>query len=187
MGDPAGVGPELVLKAAADPETLAEARCAVIGARAVLERAMTYPGSPHLAIRTMTDPAQGDYSPGILNLLDLGNVDMAGFAIGQVSGMCGRAAYEYIESAVRLALSGRVDAVATPPINKESFRAGGIDYIGHTEAFAALTGTPDPQTLFQVRELRIFSSRATPAVPGLRSVTKARVMDTCAAALGSAP
>jgi 4-hydroxythreonine-4-phosphate dehydrogenase len=179
MGDPAGIGPELVLKAAADPETLAEARCAVIGDRAVLERAMAYPGSPRLVLRTMTDPAQGDYSPGILNLLDLGNVDMAGFAIGQVSGMCGRAAYEYIESAVRLALSGRVDAVATPPINKESFRAGGIDYIGHTEIFAALTGTRDPLTLFQVRELRIFFlTRHIPLSQVCRSVTKARVMDT---------
>jgi 4-hydroxythreonine-4-phosphate dehydrogenase len=62
MGDPAGIGPELVLRAAADPDTFAEARCAVVGDRAVLERAMAYPGSPRLAIHTVTDGG-GDYSP----------------------------------------------------------------------------------------------------------------------------
>lgn len=178
MGDPAGIGPELVLKTVADPETSAQARCAVVGDRAVLERTMAYPGSPRLAIQPMTSPAEGDYSPGILNLLDLGNVDMGMFAVGQVSGMCGRAAYEYIERSVKLTLANSVDAIATPPINKEAFRAGGVPYIGHTEAFAALTGVSDPLTLFQVRELRIFFlTRHIPLSQVCQSVTKARIMD----------
>ena len=76
--------------------------------------------------------------------------------MGTVNGKCGRAAYEYIEKSVKLALDGRVDAVATTPINKESLKAGGINYIGHTEIFGALTETKDPLTMFETRGLRIF-------------------------------
>ena len=61
-----------------------------------------------------------------------------------------------LKKSVKLALDGRVDAVATTPINKESLKAGGINYIGHTEIFGALTETKDPLTMFETRGLRIF-------------------------------
>lgn len=187
MGDPAGVGPELVLKTVSDPETFAAARCVVIGDRAVLEQAAAFPGSPRLSIRVIADPAECVDASDVLNLLDLGNVDMGRFTPGRVSGMCGRAAYEYIERSVKLAMAGAVDAVATPPINKESFRAAGVPYIGHTEAFAALTGTPDPLTLFQVHSLRIFFlTRHIPLSRVPESVTAERLRDyirRCTAAL----
>ena len=70
----------------------------------------------------------------------------------KVSGMCGKAAYDYIEKSIELANRGKVDAVATTPINKESLRAGGIDFIGHTEIFGALTHTEDPLTMFSLRQ-----------------------------------
>ncbi len=78
------------------------------------------------------------------------------FEFGKVQGMCGKAAYEYIEKSVSLANDRKVDAVATTPINKEALRAGGINFIGHTEIFGALTNTPDPLTMFEVRGLRVF-------------------------------
>ncbi len=178
MGDPAGVGPELVLKTVSDPETLTAARCVVIGDRAVLENAMGFPGSPCRSSRVIGDPAADIAAPDVLNLLDLGNVDMDRFIPGRISAMCGRAAYEYIERAVTLAMEGAVDAVATPPINKESFREAGVPYIGHTEAFAALTGTPDPLTLFQVHSLRIFFlTRHIPLSRVPESVTAERLRD----------
>jgi 4-hydroxythreonine-4-phosphate dehydrogenase len=178
MGDPAGVGPELVLKTVSDPGTAEVARCVVVGDRGVLENAMRFPGSPRLAVRELEDPREGDYAPGILNLVNLRNIGMDEFTVGRVGGRCGRAAYEYIERSVRLAVSGDAQAVATPPINKESFRAGGVPYIGHTEVFADLTGTADPLTLFEVDNLRIFfltrhvSLREVPAL-----VTRRRVKD----------
>ena len=156
MGDAAGIGPEIILKALSSPEIQATARCLVVGSGKILAQAMTYPGMPHLAVYRISDPAQGDYRPGILNLLDLDNISMNSFRVGQVSAMCGNAAYEYIAKAIALAMAGQVDAVATPPINKEALRAAGVPYIGHTEIFGALTGTEDPLTLFEVRSLRIF-------------------------------
>ena len=71
------------------------------------------------------------------------------FAYGKVSAMCGKAAYEYIAKSIELANAGKVDAVATTPINKESLHAAEVPYIGHTEIFGALTHTEDPLTMFE--------------------------------------
>ena len=132
MGDAAGIGPEIVLKAAADPQTQETARCVVIGDKGVLELAGTYPGMPELRINVIREPAEGRYEPGVLNLIDLHNIDPGRLKVGTVDGMCGKAAYEYIAESIRLANARLVDAVATTPINKESLRKGGVPYIGHT-------------------------------------------------------
>lgn len=178
MGDPAGIGPEIVLKALADEETARIARCLVVGSRRVLQRAESYPGMPAPVLHTVQRASDGDYRAGVLNLIDLDNVDMSRFEVGKVSGLCGRAAYEYIEKAIELANAGEADAVATTPINKESLRAGGVPYIGHTEIFAALTRTPDPLTLFEVRSLRVFFlSRHVSLRRACELVTKERIID----------
>ena len=156
MGDAAGIGPEIILKALADPETAVSARCLVIGSGQVLARALGYPGMPRLRLNRVPSPDRGGYTPGVLDLMDLDNISMGRFAIGRVSAMCGRAAYDCIAKAIELAMESQADAVATPPINKESLKAAGVPYIGHTEIFGALTGTQDPLTLFEVRSLRIF-------------------------------
>lgn len=178
MGDPAGIGPEILLKTAADEETAGMARCLAVGSRRVLEHALQYPNMPEVTLRCVTAPEEGDWRAGVLNLIDLDNVDMNRFAPGQVSGMCGRAAYEYIERAIVLAMSGQAAAVATTPINKESLHAGNVPYIGHTEIFAALTNTPDPLTLFEVRSLRVFFlSRHVSLRRACELVTKERIVD----------
>ena len=115
MGDPAGVGPELVLKTVSDPAVRAAARCLVIGDAGVLRAAMNYPGSPRLRLACCGDPGACDWdAENTLHLIDLYNVDMTTFVPGLVSGACGRAAYEYIERTAILALAGLADAIATP-------------------------------------------------------------------------
>ena len=75
-------------------------------------------------------------------------------------------------------MSGQVDAVATTPINKESLKAGGVNFIGHTEMFAHLTETPDPLTMFQVRDLRVFFlTRHLSLVNAIQSLTAGKVCD----------
>jgi 4-hydroxythreonine-4-phosphate dehydrogenase len=92
--------------------------------------------------------------------------------------MCGRAAYEYIAKSIELANEGKVDAVTTTAINKESLRAGGINYIGHTEIFGALTGTGDPLTMFETNGMRIFFlTRHVSLREMLDLVTKDRIKD----------
>ena len=158
IGDPAGIGPEIVVKALALPQVTDTARVIVTGDSNILRQAVRICGRD-LQIHIVDSPDQGDYRQGILNLIDLKNVDMDTFAFGQIQAMCGRAAYEYIEKSVRLAMEGQVDAVATTCINKEALRAAGVPYIGHTEIFGALTGTED-----SILILYIFVS-----APGIRS------------------
>lgn len=177
MGDPAGVGPEIVAKALADPAVEEAANCVVTGDRTVMEQAIKITGAA-LELYRVDDPREGRYEHGILNLIDLHNVDMEGFAFGKVSGMCGMAAFGYIEESIRLANEGRVAAVATTPINKEALKAGGVPFIGHTEIFGELTGTPDPLTMFETNGLRVFFlTRHVSLRNMLDLITKERIMD----------
>lgn len=155
IGDVAGVGPEITVKALALKEIFDAARCVVVGDKKIIENAIKITGT-NLSVNVIDEPEDGDYSEGVVNVIDLNNIDMDKFEFGKVQGMCGKAAYEYIEKSVQLANDRKVDAVATTPINKEALRAGGINFIGHTEIFGALTNTPDPLTMFEVRGLRVF-------------------------------
>ena len=177
MGDPAGIGPEIIVKAAGDRDLFRITDCIVIGDRKVMENAVRITGE-RLTVHCVSDPSEGDFREGVLNLIDLDNVDMDRFAFGRVDGMCGRAAYAYIEKSIQLALAGQVDAVATAPINKESLRAGGIPFIGHTEIFGALTGTEDPLTMFETGGLRVFFlTRHLSLRAMLDQITKDRIVD----------
>src|SRR5690606_20896886 len=103
---------------------------------------------------------------------------MDSWEAGQVQAQCGRAAFEYIENAVNLAMAGEVAAIATTPINKESLKAAKVPYIGHTEILEDLGGAPDPLTMFQVRGLRIFFlTRHVSVKEAISQMTKERVKD----------
>jgi 4-hydroxythreonine-4-phosphate dehydrogenase len=166
-----------VAKAIADRNLFRISDCIVIGDRKVMEIAVRITGE-RLTIHPIADPAEGDWRENVLNLIDLDNIEMDRFAFGRVDPMCGRAAYAYIEKSIELAMAGRADAVATTPINKESLRAGGIPYIGHTEIFGALTGTEDPLTMFEVRGMRVFFlTRHVSLRQACDLVTKDRIKD----------
>lgn len=155
IGDPAGVGPEIVAKALNRDKVNEAADVIVIGDRSIMEKAIVI-ANTGMIINEVERPAEGDYRPGVMNLIDLDNIDMTQFRYGTVQAMCGRAAYEYIRKSIELAMNHEVDAVATTPINKESLHAAGVPFIGHTEIFGALTGTPDPLTMFETNGLRVF-------------------------------
>ena len=155
MGDPAGIGPEIVARTIDDKEIFNIARCIVIGDRKIMEKAIQIVGAD-LKIHVTENPAEGDYSEGVLNLIDLDNINMDQFEYGKVSAMCGQAAYDYIAKSIEITMSGQADAVATTPITKESLHAAEVPFIGHTEIFGALTGTEDPLTMFETNGLRVF-------------------------------
>ncbi len=154
-GDPAGIGPEIAVKACASREVRDIARVAVVADARVVRQAVRITGLP-LRVNAVAEPGEGTYEEGMLNVIDVPNADPAQFEFGRISALCGNAAYQYIEKSVRLALAGKAGAVATAPVNKESFKAAGIPYIGQTEIFGMLTDTDDPLTMFEVHGLRIF-------------------------------
>lgn len=155
LGDPAGIGPEIVVKSLVSKEVNRVARCVVAGDKNVVSQAIDFTGVS-LEIKVIEHPNEGDYRIGILNLIDLKNIDMDKLVPGEISGMCGRAAFDYIANCIEMANTKKVKAVATTPINKESFKVGGVNFIGHTEIFGALTHTKDPLTMFEVRGMRVF-------------------------------
>ena len=186
LGDIAGIGPEIVVKALARPEIYACARPLVIGESGALRRALRVTGLD-LAIRPVETPDRGVYRHGGIDLIDLANADAERIRFGQVQAAAGRAAYEFIEKAVELCQSGQIAALATTPINKEAFHAAGVRDIGHTELLGRLTGANDPLTLFQVFDLKVFFlSRHVSLANAIRLITRGRVLDylrRCSAAL----
>jgi 4-hydroxythreonine-4-phosphate dehydrogenase len=154
MGDPAGVGPEIIAKALMDKGILELCRPVVFGSRAVMEEAFGICGLK--AEINILDKMDFEYKDGLVNVFDIDNVDIKSLERGKISGACGKAAYEYIEMAVELAMEGMIQAIATAPVNKESLREARVPFIGHTEMLEELTGITNPLTIFQVESLRIF-------------------------------
>ena len=177
MGDPAGVGPEIVVKTAVSKEILDLCDLVVIGDKKVLEKAIEI-CQVDLKIHTIKNVEEGKYEKGILNIIDLENVDMNTLEYGQIQGMCGKAAFEYIKKCVELAMEHKVDAIATTPINKESLKAGNVNYIGHTEILGDLSNSRDPLTMFEVDNMRVFFlTRHMSLRRACDAITKERVLE----------
>jgi 4-phospho-D-threonate 3-dehydrogenase / 4-phospho-D-erythronate 3-dehydrogenase len=154
MGDAAGVGPEVVVKALARPVVYEQCRPFVIGDLARLERAVSITGVK-LALRSVDGPSAATYSPGEVSCVDLGLIP-DDLPFGELSPVAGDAAFRYIERAVALATSGEVDAICTAPLNKAALHAGGHVYPGHTEILADLTGTPEVSMMLSAPSLRVI-------------------------------
>jgi 4-hydroxythreonine-4-phosphate dehydrogenase len=177
LGDPAGIGPEVVVKAIAEPTLHELCRPLVIGAREIVAKAVR-DCAPELSVHSVSSPAQGRYRTGTLDLVDLDSVELARLAVGRVQACAGQAAFEYLQETIRLAQARELDAIATAPIHKESLRAAGISYLGHTEILAALTGCSEPLTMFEVKGLRIFFlTRHVSLRRACELVTESRVLD----------
>jgi 4-hydroxythreonine-4-phosphate dehydrogenase len=162
MGDPAGIGPEIVARALADPNVSAVARCVVFGDARVMQRAATLTGAAF----------------GLQAVVDLANADPTAFTAGKVFALCGRASWEYVEAASRAALAGEAVAVVTAPINKESIAAARVPHIGHTEMLAALAGVEHPLTMFETLGLRVlFLTRHVSLRKACDLVTRSRIVD----------
>ncbi|MCC7264894.1 MAG: 4-hydroxythreonine-4-phosphate dehydrogenase PdxA [Candidatus Latescibacteria bacterium] len=154
LGDPAGVGPEVVLKALREGGLHTRARMLVIGDRHILDRAAGWLGyAPTYAV--VTAPGAGQYRAGEVVLLDLANADPLACPVGRVGAAAGRAAVEYVCRACDLALAGEVEAVVTAPLNKEAMNLAGFSYAGHTELLAARTGATKVSMLLTSPQLRV--------------------------------
>jgi 4-hydroxythreonine-4-phosphate dehydrogenase len=178
MGDPAGIGPEILLKALSSESVYASSRCIAVGSMKVLRLVLPVAGLGESALHSIKNPEDAVFDKGLINVIDLDNVDMSKFEFGKISGMCGRAAYEYIERSIALTHAGRAHAVVTAPINKESLRASGVKQIGHTEIFGDLLGVKNPLTMFEVENLRVFFlSRHLSLRKAIDYVTKEHIVD----------
>lgn len=177
MGDPAGIGPEVVLKALADEEMRALCRPLVVGDLRVLEVAMDFSGVD-LPLRAVSDISEAHFTPPTVEVLDLGNCDPTQVALGRISPLTGRAAVEAVERATELALAEEVSAIVTAPLNKAAMQAAGYDYIGHTEILAELCHTPRVTTMLVTGPLRVVHvTRHVPLAEVASLTTTERVLE----------
>lgn len=133
IGDPAGVGPEVVLKAHRDVEVRSQVRLAVLGSRQVLEYYLERHALP-LSVESIQKPEDAGADPSKIYVLDVNNIKL-NMIPGRVDAACGKLAFDALSAAARFASERRIDAVVTAPTNKTSFRAAGYDYEGQTEMF----------------------------------------------------
>jgi 4-hydroxythreonine-4-phosphate dehydrogenase len=155
IGDPAGIGPEIVLGALEDASLYSVCRPLVIGDRAVLERIARLVGRAAV-LHSVTAPDRGEYAAGQIDLLDLRTAGVERLRMGEVQPEAGRAAFGYVRRGIELCLAGDADAMATAPLNKEALQVGGVPFLDHTAMLAKLTGSPHSMTMFTVENLRIF-------------------------------
>jgi 4-hydroxythreonine-4-phosphate dehydrogenase len=158
MGDPAGIGAEIIAKSLARATIQEICRPLVIGDFRVMQQASREIAGLTLDIQSCdpdTIPHNAAFRPGRINVMDLANVDLAELEYGKVSAAGGRAAYAYIETAIRLALGENIHGTVTAPIHKEALNLAGVPYAGHTEIFASLAGVKDYTMMLAEEDFRV--------------------------------
>jgi len=138
MGDPAGIGPEICLRALREPAVRKTCMPVLFGDAAVLERVAGNPLTDLPVVPVAEFPGIATIKAPMV--VDCGAIPARKVKPGMVSAACGRAAYAYIGHAIRAAQAGKVRGVVTAPIHKESLHRAGVEFPGHTEIFTALTG-----------------------------------------------
>ena len=155
MGDPNGIGPEIVLKALLDPHVYDWCRPLVVGDAFCLAQTLSILDQK-VHLHTIDSIEDAHFHFGFIDLVDLSHDGLETLKQGHVQALAGRCAFDYIHRSVALITAYGAGAIATTPINKESLRAADIPYIGHTEILAGLTDTDNPLTLFETSGLRVF-------------------------------
>jgi 4-hydroxythreonine-4-phosphate dehydrogenase len=154
MGDAAGIGPEIIVKALTDPAIYEACNPLVIGDRSALEE-MVRLVKADVRIRPVQSVGQGEFKPGLVDCIDIGLPSPA-VSHGELSARAGDAAYRYLVKAIELARAESIDAVCTAPLNKQALRLAGHDYPGHTEILADLTGARDFAMMFASPRLNVL-------------------------------
>ncbi len=176
MGDPAGIGPEIAVRALLAPEVRDCSRSFLIGDARVFERALSVCGLSASLNRIAGPEAIADRS-AVIDVVHQDTADPAVLQMGKVQALGGEAAYAAIRTSIELAMAGRIAGVATTPINKESLKAAKIPFIGHTEMFAEHTGAREEMTMFTISGLKIFFlTRHLSLIDACRQITRDRTL-----------
>jgi len=162
MGDPAGIGPEIIAKTLADKETYSICNPLVVGDGSAMRMGLEV-AKQNLMVNTIDSPADARFQYGVIDLIDLHNLDPERLEMGKPAAMSGTASAEFVLHAADLALQNKVDAIVTAPLNKEALHLGGYNYPGHTEIFAEKSGTKDYAMMLATGNLRVV--HATTHIP----------------------
>lgn len=155
MGDPAGIGPEITIKALAKKSIYESCRPIVVGDARVMEKAVSLVNCKDIRIHPVKAVEDALFRFGTIDVYDLNNTDMDALEYGKVSAMAGDAAFTSVKKVIELAMDKKVDATITNPLNKEAMNLAGHHFSGHTEIYAESTGTKDYSMMLADGDLRV--------------------------------
>ena len=154
MGDPCGIGPEVVVKALNDSRVYDSCRPLVVGNTFAMQQAVELTGSS-LRINETDEAVAFGLDSRVIDVLDIHNLNPEDITVGQISPACGKAAMEWVSRAGELAVEGIVAGLATAPLNKEAASLAGYESIGHMELLQELTGAKTVATMLMAKNLRV--------------------------------
>jgi 4-hydroxythreonine-4-phosphate dehydrogenase len=176
MGDPAGIGPEIIAKVIDSGEIFPLCRPIVVGDAGVMSKLI---GDMRLSVtvRSIASPTEADPGTGKVDVIDLHNVDISKHSWGKPNVSSGKATVEYVKRAAAIAIDHSADAIVTAPINKEMMNAAGFNYGGHTELLADITGSKEYGMMFVGGGLRIILATTHLALKDVaRAITRGTVL-----------
>lgn len=154
MGDPSGIGPEIIVKSLNEKSVYEICKPLVVGDADVMNSALKIADSS-LKVRAVKNVDDAEFKYGVIDVIDLNCVDISELQHGKVQAVSGRAAYLAVEKAIQLALNNEVDGTITSPLNKEAMNKAGYHYSGHTEIYADLTNTKNYTMMLADGPLRV--------------------------------
>jgi 4-hydroxythreonine-4-phosphate dehydrogenase len=152
MGDPCGIGPEIIAKLYADAASLPPTF--VLGDKGLIQRAIRLLALP-LTMREIGSPEDFRATPASIPVISLSRLP-DDLPFGQLDARAGKAAFDYVRAGIELALQKRIRAIVTAPINKEALRLADIHYPGHTEILADFSGTQDFAMMLMNKDVRVI-------------------------------
>ena len=155
MGDAAGIGPEIIAKALSMEDLFRICRSVVIGDADAMKEGLKV-AHLQLDVHPIKHLSEAKFQYGSIDILDLKNIKIEELKMGQPQPMAGKAAVEYVQRAVELALAGEIHAIATAPLNKAAMNMAGYEYAGHTEIIAELTKTKEYSMMLVAGDLRVI-------------------------------
>ena len=160
MGDPAGNGPEITVKALSDPALYERCRPIVVGDAKMIEQAKGFVNHPEIEVNPLSDVAHAKFRAGTIDVYHLDLIeDVASFKLGEVSAEGGNAAFQSVRRTIELAMEGKVDATVTNALNKEAMNLAlapqGMHFDGHTEIYATYTGTKKYSMMLAHHDFRV--------------------------------
>lgn len=155
MGDPAGIGPEIIVKAL-QSEVLKNIKAIVVGSADVLKKQLQMGIFNNVTFNIINKVSDAKFESGIINIIDVPVEDLATLKPGFVQPQAGDLAYRCVKKATELALNGEVSSIATAPLNKEALHSAGHMYPGHTELLATLTNSKDVAMVLYTDKLKVI-------------------------------
>jgi 4-hydroxythreonine-4-phosphate dehydrogenase len=155
MGDPASIGPEIAVKALLEEKIHTICKPLLVGDAKIFDQIIALL-KLNATVNAIDKVADAKFQQGVIDVLDLNNVDIDKLVFGEISAMCGEASFQSVKKVIELALAKKVDATVTGPINKKSINEAGHHFAGHTEIYAHFTNTKKYAMLLVEENMKVI-------------------------------